>query len=357
MRLARGAADARRSRRSCQPADCGVTVTMSRPRRGGLDEEAHCRCAAHRASPRRRARADAGSPCRRTRSSARRPDPARPRRPASRDSRGRAAADQRAKVDRAVAGHGERAVDHRLEEAPVAVAREPDHVRPHVLAMHVADALDVLREHRDRIAAGERHVAAVEQQPDFVADAAPSAGRRRPAFRRTRPCDGGTRARTPCASVCRANAVRRSPYASHCVVARRSAAACTAAAARPGCCRRLRRRPSPWRRCRRAASRCGPTAAISSSTERRASRPEYQPDTSSRPCARQHRAQRLRLARKLVAELEALVADRLAFGQRRFERRLAAERRQVVVAPRDRIDADLHVERRSSSAFMACAAV
>ena len=64
-------------------------------------------------------------------------------------------------------------------------------------------------------------------------------------------------------------------------------------------------------------------------------------------------AQRLRFARKLVAELEALVADRLAFGQRDLERRLAAERRQVVVAPRDRVDADLA---RRTSSLMAAAA-
>ena len=43
------------------------------------------------------------------------------------------------------------------------------------------------------------------------------------------------------------------------------------------------------RRCRQAARDAAPTAAISSATERRASRPEYQPDTSSSPCARQHR--------------------------------------------------------------------
>src|SRR4030095_2573558 len=59
---------------------------------------------------------------------------------------------------------------------------------------------------------------------------------------------------------------------------------------------------------------------------------------------REHRAQRIRSARELVAELEALVADRLALGERRLERRLAAERRQVVVAPRDRVDPDPHVQ-------------
>src|SRR5215831_5440074 len=60
------------------------------------------------------------------------------------------------------------------------------------------------------------------------------------------------------------------------------------------------------------------------------------------PC--QHRAQRCGLAWELVAELEALVADRLALGERDFERRLAAEARQIVVGPRYRIDADLDVE-------------
>ena len=44
-----------------------------------------------------------------------------------------------------------------------------NHVGPHILAMDVAYAPHVLRQHRDRIAAGERHVAAVEQQPDVVA--------------------------------------------------------------------------------------------------------------------------------------------------------------------------------------------
>src|SRR5215470_4332335 len=59
---------------------------------------------------------------------------------------------------------------------------------------------------------------------------------------------------------------------------------------------------------------------------------------------RQYCAQRGRFARELVAELEALVSDRLAFRERYFERRLAAQPRQVVVAPGDRVDADLHVE-------------
>ena|SRR5436190_570006 len=59
---------------------------------------------------------------------------------------------------------------------------------------------------------------------------------------------------------------------------------------------------------------------------------------------RENLAQGIRLARKLVAELEPLVADGPAFGQRDLERRLAAQRGQVIVAPRDRIDAYLHAE-------------
>src|SRR5690242_12104287 len=55
-------------------------------------------------------------------------------------------------------------------------------------------------------------------------------------------------------------------------------------------------------------------------------------------------AQPLRLARKLVAQLEAPIADGRAFGECHLERRLAAERRQIVVAPRDRIDADAHLQ-------------
>ena len=55
--------------------------------------------------------------------------------------------------------------------------------------------------------------------------------------------------------------------------------------------------------------------------------------------AREHGTQRVRRTRKLVAELEALVPDRLAFAERGLERRLAAEGRQVIVRPRNRVDA------------------
>jgi hypothetical protein len=77
--------------------------------------------------------------------------------------------EQPVEVDRAIARHGESAVDDRLQEAPVAVAREPDDERSHVLAVDVADARDVLLQHRDGAAAGEGHVAAVEQQADRAA--------------------------------------------------------------------------------------------------------------------------------------------------------------------------------------------
>src|SRR5439155_12160309 len=60
------------------------------------------------------------------------------------------------------------------------------------------------------------------------------------------------------------------------------------------------------------------------------------------PC--QDVAQRFGLAPKLVAKLEALVTDCLAFGERNFERDLAAEPRQIVVGPRDRVDADADVQ-------------
>jgi hypothetical protein len=59
------------------------------------------------------------------------------------------------------------------------------------------------------------------------------------------------------------------------------------------------------------------------------------------PVRGEHLAQRFGLAREFVAELEALVADALALGQRDLQRRLAAEGRQVVVRPGNRVDADL----------------
>ena len=61
---------------------------------------------------------------------------------------------------------------------------------------------------------------------------------------------------------------------------------------------------------------------------------------------REQRLQRLWLAGKLVAQLEALIADAPTFGQRDIERRFAAERGQVVVHPRERVDADAYVESR-----------
>src|SRR5690348_2260930 len=48
--------------------------------------------------------------------------------------------DQHREIDGSVTRHGERAVDDRLEKAPVAVACEADDVRTYVLAMHVANA-------------------------------------------------------------------------------------------------------------------------------------------------------------------------------------------------------------------------
>ena len=60
--------------------------------------------------------------------------------------------------------------------------------------------------------------------------------------------------------------------------------------------------------------------------------------------AREHGTQRVRHARKLVAELEALVPDRLAFRKSGLKRRLAAEGRQVIVRPRNRVDTDARGE-------------
>src|SRR5438067_12527187 len=76
---------------------------------------------------------------------------------------------ERIEIDRAVAAHRECAVDHRFEKAPIAVTRELDDRGSDILAVDVADARDVLLEHRDRITPRKRHVAAVEKQADFVA--------------------------------------------------------------------------------------------------------------------------------------------------------------------------------------------
>src|SRR4030095_5114988 len=61
------------------------------------------------------------------------------------------------------------------------------------------------------------------------------------------------------------------------------------------------------------------------------------------PLSRENGAQRLGFAREFVAELEPFVTDRLALSERGLERRLAAQPRQSVLSPRDRIDADANV--------------
>src|SRR5262245_59711957 len=58
----------------------------------------------------------------------------------------------------------------------------------------------------------------------------------------------------------------------------------------------------------------------------------------------QLRPQRRRLLRELVPKLETLVADLLSLRKRGFERRVTPERRQFIVHPTDRVDADANVE-------------
>src|ERR1700754_3241337 len=77
--------------------------------------------------------------------------------------------DDAREIDRAVAGHRECAVQHRVEKTPVAVARELHDRRPYVLAVHVTDTRDMLVEHIERIAARERDMPGIEQQADRIA--------------------------------------------------------------------------------------------------------------------------------------------------------------------------------------------
>src|SRR4051812_10096412 len=69
------------------------------------------------------------------------------------------------------------------------------------------------------------------------------------------------------------------------------------------------------------------------------------PSRDARESVRRERGtQRRGVTREFVAELESLVTDRPALLQRRRERRFTAERREVVVGPRDGIDPDAYVE-------------
>ncbi len=209
--------------------------------------------------------------------------------------------------------------------------------------MHVADAVRVSLEHRDGIAARERHVAAVEQQSDVVADA----------FHQ--PIDVRRRLHVGAHVVMIGEAHAALPR-----VARERGQALAVFAPLRGA---REARPLVERHAR-SLDAVGDLAVHehrgAAFGEQRQVRldggdllgdgapcepPRIPAGHEREPVRGEHVAQRLRLARKLVAELEALVTDRGAFGERDRERRLAAERRQVVVAPRDRVDADAHVER------------
>ena len=254
--------------------------------------------------------------------------------------------DQRAKVDGAVAGHGERAVDHRFEEAPVAVARHP-RSRPAARPCNGRGtrARRASSSIATGIAAGERHVPAVEQQADVVAGVLHQpvdVGRRldvrahvmviREAHAVRRACAARTRHALAVLAPLRRRVTKRGRLYSG---SRRALDAVgdfavdhhLRAAFRRAARDAARRRRSPRRRCAaRAAPSTSPTRSASPCARRA---PRAAPPARAETCCR---------ARSPGSRCAAPSASA------DVERRLAAERRQVVVAPRDRIDADAHVE-------------
>ena len=262
------------------------------------------------------------------RSSARRPDPARPRPRASPRSRAsRRTRMQRGKSTAPSPGTVKAPLITASRKLQLPLRASLMHVRPHVLAVHVADALDVLAQHR-RPASPPANV----MWP--VSNSRPTSS----AVTRHQRVDVGGRLdvrahvmvvgeRARRATACaRANCVSRSAYASHCAVVKKRGRLYS------GC-------GAPWMLSGDLAVDHDLGAVVGEQLAgagrprrsrprrvRSASRPEYQPDTSARPCAASTVAQRLRFARKLVAELEALVADLLAFGRARPR---AASRRRA----------------------------
>ena len=104
------------------------------------------------------------------------------------------ARDDRREIDRAVAGHGERAVDHRIEKAPVAVARQLDDLR----AARPCNARGTRGRCACRAPSSGSPPANVmwpasNSRPTASLVQTSSGDRRRPASRHRRPCDGGTR--------------------------------------------------------------------------------------------------------------------------------------------------------------------
>ena len=85
---------------------------------------------------------------------------------------------------------------------------------------------------------------------------------------------------------------------------------------------------------------CDFAALNSSRAERLSNSAEYQPPTKAQAKLRELVLQRRAVARQLVALLHADDARLLRLGETGFQRRVAADFLQVVVAPADRIGAD-----------------
>src|SRR5262249_6740040 len=67
-------------------------------------------------------------------------------------------------VDTTVARYGIDAAHDRIEEAPALLARPFEHVRAHILGVHVVDARGPLTGYHRRIITGESEVSGIEQQ-------------------------------------------------------------------------------------------------------------------------------------------------------------------------------------------------
>lgn len=72
-------------------------------------------------------------------------------------------------ADTAVARDGENAIEDRVEEASVARLYTAEHVGPHILAMHMADAAGVAARDGGRVGVGESQMPGIEQQPHILA--------------------------------------------------------------------------------------------------------------------------------------------------------------------------------------------
>ncbi|KAI3489494.1 hypothetical protein L1887_46540 [Cichorium endivia] len=218
-------------------------------------------------------------------------------------------------IDAAVARHGKYAAQHRIEEAGFAVFDVRQHVGTHVFAVDVIDARRPALRHRQRIGPGKGQMAGIQQQSD----------------------------RLPGVSHQIVHVLGRLNHRAHMVMVGNLHALLLRIAGKfgellavllPAFLREAR--AQMHRGLLLAVGLHGGDLLLHAALQQAAGVPA---GDQLQVVALQDGAKQARFAREFIAQLEAGKTGLFTFAQTALQRRLRAERRQIVVRPRQRINA------------------